>query len=192
MNTSANKGNALLRPEKFDSYELGLVGRPGNHHFKSAIFERRSNTLIDWSRAADSNSYDSNNFDKYRIYGIDSSWRWQAGLPGLDSLHIDWLWLATKLKEKKELTYTRQIPSHSLLIGWRSKIVENLYIGATARRPHYKNQANATLLDMRLDWKISNWTLALEGHNLMNKRIIETGFAPIAGRWYYLSAKMEF
>lgn len=192
MNTAANQGNPDLRPEKFDSYELGLVGRPGNHHFKSAIFERRSSTLIDWSRAPNSNAYSSNNFDKYRIHGIDSSWRWQADLPGLESLKIDWLWLTTKLKEKKDVTYTRQIPSHSLLIGWRSKIVNTLHIGATARRPHYKNQANATLLDMRLDWKISNWTLALEGHNLMNKRIIETGFAPIAGRWYYLSAKMEF
>lgn len=192
MNTAANQGNALLRPEKFDSYELGFVGRPGDHQFKSAIFERRSQTLIDWNRSSGSNAYQANNFDKYRIHGLESSWRWQANLPGLESLTIDWQWLATKLKEKKDVTYTRQIPSHSLLINWRSKIVESTHISATARRPHYKNQKNATLLDVKLDWQIDRWTLAIEGHNLLNKRIIETGFAPIAGRWYYLSAKMDF
>lgn len=195
MAAGGNIGTATIRPEKVDAVELGLAGNIESHHLKAALFERRSSSLIDWGQNAtiDPNNYYASNFKKYRLHGLDTSWRWQANLPGLESLRFDWQWLDAKLnKSEQKIKYAEHIPNHSFLVSWRSKVVNHVFISSTVRRPHYKNQKNGTLMDLRLDWRIDRWTISMEGHNLFNKRIIETGFAPIAGRWYYLSAKLDW
>src|SRR5690554_6439721 len=93
---------------------------------------------------------------------------------------------------RQKVTYARHVPSYTLSIGWQTKLSEYTLLSVSARRPNYKQQDAATLLDFRLGWHVQRWTIALEGSNLLNERINEAAFSPIAGRWYKLSTKVDF
>lgn len=203
MKTSGNWGKPNITPEKMDAIEWGFIGTPADHYIKAALFERHSNSLIDWSNnptwACGANAptpslvYCADSFADYRAYGLDAGWKWQPELPGLQSIKVDWLWMNVDLdSHRQKVTYARHVPNYTLSIGWQTKLSERTLLSVNARRPNYKQQDAATLLDFRLGWQVQRLTLALEGSNLLNERINEAAFSPIAGRWYKLSATVHF
>ncbi|MCB1568237.1 MAG: hypothetical protein KDI69_05385, partial [Xanthomonadales bacterium] len=51
------------------------------------------------------------------------------------------------------------------------------------RRPSYADQDAATLADLKFAWRGEHLRTFIQVHNLGDEYIIETGFAPIPGRW---------
>lgn len=188
INTPANRGNPKLQPERADALELGVAGHPGSHQWKGALFERRSDTLIDWMQAPGDTAKQAASFSGYRVKGMAISWQWWAQVPGVDMLGLDWKRLDVSLDSHHQpVAYARQVPSRVLRLRWRTQLGRRWRLALSARQPRYRHQRTATLVAARLAWHGKHWALALSASNLLNEKLIETGFSPIVGRWYELT-----
>ena len=182
--TAANRGNATLRPETSDYAELGAEGAAGGHSLQLALYQRRTHDLIDWSRVPGSVAWIASNVEGYRGRGFEANWHWRPALYWLDSLALGYDRLRVSLDDAgREVKYAGQVPSHTWLAQARMNLGANLNLDLDLRRPHYANQEPATLAGLTLGWQGKRLRVFVQARNLLDEDVVETGFAPIPGRW---------
>lgn len=193
MVSAADLGKATLKPEKTSYYELGLTREHQRHTLTTTAFHRRSNSWLDWVKTPQQNQWQAENLHRYRAHGVDVDWRWQPNLAWLSEARLGADWLKVDAEgQRPEIKYARHIPRQT----WRGQLVfpmaDTVQLHLQARHPRYHQQASATLLDAQITWAQQQWSLWLQGNNLLDKDVIETGFAPIAGRWITVGASFDY
>lgn len=193
MDNAADRGDASLKPEKASAYELGLSHVYERQTVTAAVFHRRSNSWLDWVKTPEQNQWQAENLHRYRAHGVDVDWRWRAGLAWLSEARLGFDWLDVEAEgQRPEVKYARHIARQT----WRGQLVfplaDTVQLQLQARHPRYRQQASATLLDAQVKWAHQRLSLWLEGNNLLDKDVVETGFAPIPGRWLTLGASVDF
>lgn len=193
MDTAANRGNPALQPERTRSAEAGIAGAFGDQQLSGALFRRSSDRLIDWARRPGEATWQAGNFPGYQVRGVELDWRWLPDLPALHSLRLHWERLLPELDSGPlEVAYALQLPRHTLSAQLTMPLARALRLSVHARRPSWTNQASATLADARLAWRGPRVELALDANNLFDRRPVESGFAPIPGRWFSLGVDVRF
>ena len=97
LDTSGNRGNPDLAPERSDYAEAGLRFRAGAHRINLALFERRTDTLIDWAREPGEVQWQADQFDGHRSRGGEIEWRWFPGTTLLERVDLAATVLDTEL-----------------------------------------------------------------------------------------------
>lgn len=193
MQTAANRGNPTLGPERAEAAELGVAGNKGQQWFRAAVFERRLASLIDWTRRPGQLAWEAESFSGYRARGVELAWQWRPGRRWMEHLDVDVERMQVDVDtDGRPIAYALQVPRHTLGVHWRARLAPRLGLGLEARRPWYQGQGAATLVGARLTWRGERFTMSLEGSNLLDARIIESGFAPIPGRWLQLTLEAGF
>jgi len=193
LQTSGNLGNPNLEPERSDYAETGLRFRTNAHRVNLALFERRTDTLIDWSREPGEVQWQAAQFDGHRSRGGELEWRWYPGRSWLDRVDLAATVLETDLEDRGlEIKYALDYPRTELTGGAVWRLGRSLRLTTRARYTDRSTGESGTLVDLRLGWRVSQVELFVEGNNLLDERLIEAGFAPLPGRWLYAGLRATY
>lgn len=192
LQTSGNLGNPALGPERSNYAEAGLRYLGGTHRLNLALFERRTDTLIDWARAPGEVQWRADQFDDHRSRGAELEWRWFPGRRWLERVDLAATVLDTELDDRGlEIKYALDYPERALTGGAVWRLGSALRLTTRARYQDRSTGESGTLVDVRLGWRVSKVEFFVEGNNLLDKRLIEAGFAPLPGRWLYAGLRTE-
>ncbi len=192
--TAANRGNATLLPEVSDHAELGLERRTGTQTLSVALHQRRTRELIDWTRAPGTATWVANNLDGHRGRGFEAGWRWTPtsirwlARAGLGYEHLD----ARIDDAAHEVKYTPRVARHTWRADARLDLGAGFGLDVDLRRPRYVDETTTTLANARLGWQGRTLRAHLAIQNILDREIVETGFAPIPGRWVSLGAGAQW
>lgn len=191
--TAANQGDPNLDPEKTHNYELGIKGHINTHWLRATVFKRSSSSLIDFARQPGAITYQADNFDDYDVRGLETSWRWRPDIDWLEEAGLSYDRLHVDLDDQgREIKYARLVPRQTLRAHVRVPVTHTVSVSANARRPDYRDQSTPTLLAALLRWERGLFNASLQARNLLDERVVETGFEPIPGRWYYATVGVNF
>lgn len=191
MSSAANRGNPALGLERSQQEELGLRGQIHAHQFNLLAYDRLTRDYIDFRRPESQDYWQAENLGRLNSRGAEASWRWQVGGRWLEALGLS-LHVAHNRMSQEGAKNLRYFPDHIWQGEMRWRLGADLKLALQARLPHYRNQADAVLADLRLSWSRQRLQLWLQADNLFDERIIEAGFAPIPGRRLYLGASQSF
>jgi iron complex outermembrane receptor protein len=196
LQTSGNLGNPALGPERSDYAELGTRYLRAGHRVSLALFERRTDTLIDWARAPGTVQWQAGQFDGHRSRGAEIEWRWLPHRRWLERVDAAATVLETDLDDRGlEIKYALDYPEHSLVVGAVWRLSPAVRLTTRARYQSRSTGQSGTLADLRLGWRPGSGgriELFVEGNNLLDKRLVEAGFAPLPGRWLYAGIKADY
>lgn len=187
--TPANQGNPELDPEKAWTGETGWRWRGEGVTAQFSLFYRDLENAIDWFRDPGESAWQATNLATVETKGAE------AGITLYPSSFLD-----TCLFSSAELTYTyldsdRSAPdakeskyaldhlehqlTGSLVMKWSTRVKQVIKVryGRRLAGDSY------TVTDTRLTWSISDYRFFVEAANLFDARYVESGFAPMPGRW---------
>ncbi|WP_181918228.1 MULTISPECIES: TonB-dependent siderophore receptor [unclassified Wenzhouxiangella] len=193
LQTGGNLGNPDLEPERSDYAEAGLRFRAGAHRINLALFERRTDTLIDWARTLGDVQWQAGQFDGHRSRGGEMEWRWFPDTRWLERVDLAGTVLDTELDARGlEIKYALDYPERGFTGGAVWRLAESVRLTTRARYQDRSTGESGTLVDLRLGWRVSRVELFVEGNNLLDKRLVEAGFAPLPGRWLYAGIRADY
>jgi vitamin B12 transporter len=182
--TGGNVGSPELEPERSTYHEAGLRFIDGEYRLSAALFERRTDELIDWAREPGEVTWVADNFDGHRTRGGEIEWRWQPGnLDAVQYLAASWTTLSTRLdKQGQEIKYALDYPRQAFAASGLFDLGAGIELALNARRVERASSHRATLLAARLQRQFDALRVFVEGSNLLDEQVIEAGFAPLPGR----------
>ncbi len=184
LQTSGNRGRDDLSPERSTLVELGWQWRYLGQRLDGALFERRTDRLIDWARAPGEVTWLADQFDGHRARGLELDWRWTSPRPGIDQLGLSWTWLDTRLDDDgREIKYALDAPRNGLRAHLRLAPGPRWRLAFDARYAEVARGRDAYWLNARVSRLIGLGELFIEGSNLLDREVPEAGFAPLPGRW---------
>ncbi len=194
LTTAANRGSASLRPELSDHAELGIEGRAGEHRLNLALHERLTRDLIDWVRAPGTATWLARNVDEHRARGLEAGWRWTpAAIHWLESAGLGYEHLRVRVDGLgNEVKYATRVPTRTWSADARMNLGAGFALDVDLRRPRLPGQPTATLANARLGWQGETLRAHIAVQNLLDREVIETGFAPIPGRWLTLGVAADW
>src|SRR5699024_3102302 len=178
LDTPANQGKPDLGVERSGYAELSVHGRFHHQSLNVALYRRDTSDYIDFGRRPGETAFHARNFGMFRDHGLDVSWRWHPELRWLDGLGLGYHYAHVHLDQSAGKNGLH-IPTSTWRVHLRLPIVARLHLSIDARRPQFTSQPTVWLVGMRLQWQAKHVRIGLRVSNLFDKRIIETGFAPI-------------
>jgi len=193
LQTSGNHGNPELEPEHSDYAEAGLRFRTNAHRINLALFERRTDTLIDWARPEGEVQWQADHFDGHRSRGGEAEWRWHPRQRWLERVDLAATVLDTELDDRGlQIKYALDYPELGVTGGAVWRLGRVVRLTTRARYTDRSTGESGTLVDLRLGWRVSKIELFVEGNNLLDERLVEAGFAPLPGRWLYAGVRADY
>ncbi|MCC5885451.1 MAG: TonB-dependent receptor [Gammaproteobacteria bacterium] len=181
---AGNQGNPDLEPERSVQAEAGLRWQDERHALSAAVFQRRTDNLIDWSRPAPDADFVSANFDGHRSRGAELEYRLRSDWTWLGDVRMGYTHLRTRLDAGgEEVAYALDHPRHHVTLSARFTWLPALDHSLQMRYVDRRGGGSAMLLASRLSWRWQQLEISLEGSNLLDRDYIEAGFAPLPGRW---------
>ncbi len=182
--TGGNVGSPDLEPERSTLHEAGLRYTGAEHRLVAALFERRTERLIDWARQPGEVTWRADNFDGHRSRGGEIEWRWRpTGHTRIDHLGAFWTVISTRLDDHgREFKYVLDYPRHAWTLSGLFHLPADLDLSFNVRRVQREALNRGTLLAARLARQFGGVQVYIEGTNLLNEDVIEAGFDTVPGR----------
>ena len=196
-------GNQDLKPERTNDVSLGArYLRSGLRAELQAFYSHKSD-MIDWvifASEPDGKTFRSTNF-KLNSAGIETNVAWLPdelwpGCP-VHKVGLQWAYLDQQstypspiLSSKYAMMYLR----HKVVAQIETRIVSHLNLAANWRWMDRTGQNNPaySLLDARLSWDASRWSLYLDATNLLGHRYYEYEYILQPGRLFCGGFKYKF
>ncbi|MFW5902161.1 MAG: TonB-dependent receptor plug domain-containing protein [Thermodesulfobacteriota bacterium] len=187
--TPANQGHPELDPEKAWTGETGWRWRQEAITAHFSLFYRDLDNAIDWFRKPGESAWRATNLAAVETQGAE------AGFTLYPASFLD-----TRRFASAALTYTfldsdRSAPdtmaskyaldhlehqlTGSLVMQWSPRVKQVIKVRCGRRLAG----DSYTVTDTRLTWSISDYRFFLEAANLFDTHYVESGFAPMPGRW---------
>ncbi|MCC5871505.1 MAG: TonB-dependent receptor [Gammaproteobacteria bacterium] len=181
---AGNRGNPDLEPERSVQMEAGARWQDERQSLSAAVFQRRTDNLIDWSRPAPDVDFVSANFGGHRSRGAELEYRLRSDWNWLGDVRMGYTLLRTRLDAgDDEVAYALDHPRHHVTLTARFTWLPALEQSLQMRYVDRRGGGSAMLLASKLSWHWQDLTFSLEGSNLLDRDYIEAGFAPLPGRW---------
>lgn len=191
--TPANQGNPDLKPEDAWTYETGVRWRKKGLGANCSLFLHNAKDVIDWTRASD---YDPQNPPPWKAQNIAESTTkgFELGLDfypealfgntlisaaNISYTYLDSDWDTGGLESKYVLDHLRHQILGSIELDWFDSLTQ----AVIARYEKRMVGDSHFVLDTRLAYEWQNYELFLEVTNLFDEEYVESGFAPMPGRW---------
>jgi iron complex outermembrane receptor protein len=189
----ANRGNPNLGIQKSNNFETGLDFSPlENLTFSPVFFFRNQTNTIDWAKNNSSDKWQAQNAGTIDVYGFDFSSRIKITNCILNEISLDYTYL--NLDKSSPYSFSKYVFNYD-----RHKVVTHFsfdYKGFKANlignfsRP--VDRKKYVTFDVKVEKKIRDFTLALEGINIFNKSYEEMKDIDGSKRWYKLSIAYSF
>lgn len=189
----ANVGNPNLGIQKSNNFEVGFDFSPVEFlNFSPGIFFRNQTNTIDWVKNNSADKWQAQNVGDINAYGFDFSSRIKFKSSILNDISLTYTYLS--LDKSNPYGFSKYVFAYD-----RHKIVANFgfdYKGLKTNlisnfsRPVDRDKY--VTFDIKIEKKVRNFTLALEGTNIFNKSYEEMKDIDGAERWYKLSLAYSF
>ncbi len=207
-----NQGNPNLKPYSQHSYEAGFKLK---HNFLQAGvtgFYTNGKNNINWVRNDELNKYLAMNIDLSENMGIESYLRFKNRNTTLSEKILHEIYLGytfidtyrsissefskyTNIRQKAVVRF-QQKPTKNLMLSWnfmyKQRIGDYLTYDFEGKEYIHNSYPEVFLIDLRASYTISNFTVYIEGSNLLDKTYIESGSIPQPGRWLKGGLKYNF
>lgn len=217
----ANLGNPNLQPEFANNAELGLAytwvsnhqnadhGNQVGENLKSkltveaSVYRRNTTNMIDWTRSAVSNPnpWTPVNLSNVIFTGVESniSYRWNGnGRIMLRELSLGYNYMDAN---HQFVDYFMMTQSKYSFSGLRNQLIGKItlnitrwvHVSATYRGIDRVGGNTYSLVDAKMFINPSrNFSIFLEGNNLLNTEYIEAGYVQMPGRWFKAGVQVKF
>ena len=188
----ANIGNPNLDVQKTNNFEWGMDYSPRDYiDLGASFFIRKQSDTIDWVKNTATAAWQAQNVGKVDVYGVDV----YSGIDFdcfLSSWDISYTYL--ELEQKNPFNFSKYIfdyNRHKVVNKFRFDINDfKLNLITNFSKPAQRNEY--ITCDLKIEKRIKNWIFALEGINIFNEDYDEMQDIPGVGRWYKISASLEF
>lgn len=196
-----NIGNPDLKPEKSTSWEIGAEAEINALKWKLAGFTRNSDDLIDWIFQDDSQKWKTLNLTKIQTYGLEVETAYNpAGNRFFKQLVLSYSYLtSSKIKEEVQSYYLLDYVRHSFKAFVSHAVIKNMqanwqlyWTDRNGTFQEYNPLTNSYseksykacfLVNLKLEYRIGNFTVYTEAFNVFNTTIFDIGNLPQPGRW---------
>lgn len=196
-----NIGNLDLKPEKSTSWEIGAEAEINVLKWKLAGFTRNSDNLIDWIFQDDSQKWKTLNITKIQTYGLEVETGYNpAGNRFFKQLVLSYSYLtSSKIKEEVQSYYLLDYVRHSFKAFVSHAVIKNMqanwqlyWTDRNGTFQEYNPLTNSYseksykacfLVNLKLEYRIRNFTVYTEAFNVFNTTIFDIGNLPQPGRW---------
>jgi vitamin B12 transporter len=186
--TPANQGNPDLKPERAWAYETGVRWHEKGLGANVSAFLRDVEDAVDWSRASSQDPWKACNIAEIRTRGFELGLDFYPeaffGKTFVSAVNIGYTYLDSDrdtggLDSKYVLDHLCHQLHSSIVLDWFRGLTHSVkarYEERTAGDSH-------VVFDTRLAYKWHQYEVFLEATNLFDEEYMESGFAPMPGRW---------
>ncbi len=174
-----NIGNPNLKPESAISEEFGVKYKNQRFFVNVAVFHRKSNNLISWTKSKEKDPWQPQNFSKVRNYGIEASvnYAFKGG-----KIYVNYTYMKDQLikQDHKLSLYSLNSLKHQVNTGITYRLLPNLRHTISYRFIERTQGENYQLLDTKLITdlgKKSEFFIMI--NNLFNEEYTETNLVPM-------------
>jgi iron complex outermembrane receptor protein len=185
--TPANQGNRNLEPERAWTYETGIWWNKKGFGANFSTFLRDEEDIIDWSRVSDLDPWKARNIAQIETQGFELGLNFYPetlfGTPVVSAVNLAYTYLdldldSGGLDSKYVLDHLRHQVHGSIILYWHG-----LTHAITTRYEERIVGDSHVVVDTRLAYKWGQYEVFLEVTNVLDEQYIESGFAPLPGRW---------
>ncbi|UCC95530.1 MAG: TonB-dependent receptor [Candidatus Omnitrophota bacterium] len=191
--TFYNIGNRNLTVQKSNNFELGLdYSCTDNFSFSISSFLRNQDDTIDWVKNNSQDPWQAENVGDLTFYGFD--FYLEAGLEDclLEEISLGYTYLNSHKKNPSRFSkYVFDYNSHKLVSNFGFNI-KDILLHVIVNFSHPLERKKYTTVDLKVEKKIEDFTLILEGVNIFNKDFQELQDIESTGRWYKISVAYDF
>jgi len=201
-----HKADKHLKPEELSALEAGVKYNTRGIIGKASFFYHNQKNLIDWISdgtldANGSTLWKSVNFGRINLIGAETSLNFDfyTLIPSqrfLKQFGIAYCYLNQNEQEHNGITskYVLEYVKNKMVANLQLNLWRNLELGLNYRLLHrmgsyvdINNQrhryATYGILDSRLSWNESKWTVFVAANNLLNRTYVDYGNVPQPGTW---------
>lgn len=193
---TGNIGNAELKSENAWQYELGLRYEKSAIYLQGGAFYRNISNFIDRIRDNVKDPYKPFNFGDNKMFGVNFGFGQVISISDKQKLKYD---LSYSYLQPKEMTYAENVTSmfiveslkHQTLLRVLYQIdrldfsLGNRWIKRERNNPYF-------ISDLRVGYGMNQWSLYVEGTNLLNQQYKETAAVAMPGRWYTAGLRYQW
>lgn len=180
---STTEGNPELEAESALSEELGIKILKNNWSIDLALFNRKSDNLIDWTKENINDKWKSQNFSKVTTRGFETNFGYSFNIGAQkQKLNISYSFLNDEIKDKNvDFTrYSLNSIKHQLTSGLDFKFMENISNSITYRFVERTDGESYHVVDAKIAAKIKEkWFLSITANNIFNAEYYETNLVPM-------------
>ena len=216
-NSKGYNANKNLKPEELSAVEVGTKYISNTIQTSANVFFNHYTNLIDWivDEKAETAVLTTTNFGKINAIGAEAniSMNLMELLPNqhlLRKIAIQYAYLNQDQKQYEGITsrYVLEYLRHKLVANLQLNIWKNLALGInyrfqkrngnyvagydeTTKTNILKKYSPYSLVDARLSWNTPDYSLYIEGNNLISHRYADFGSLQQPGFWFIAGVKFH-
>lgn len=186
-----NIGNAELRPEQAQNFEIGAKWLKNRFFAELVYFHRNTDDLIEWTRPDENTPWQPQNFNEVKFNGIEAALTYRRGFGTapvhLKEMMISYNFIDASLIQRPgtETRYALAALRHQLIGGFLLGIGQKIEWNTKLRYVERFSLDPYFLLDSRVDYNRSGKLgFFAEVSNLSSTDYIEAGTVQMPGRWF--------
>ncbi len=194
-----NIGNPDLEPESAWTYEGGYKYNRKGIYFQTSAYYQMASSVIDWTRANDTLAWQPRNLNNINSFGLESDldFRFDQIMEEdvfIKRLFIGYHYINANLEIDNDLLsrYALEHLSSQLSVGLEHRIYKNLYNSMKLRFVDRITMDNYWVFDAKVFWKANNYSIFVEGTNLLDAEYRETNLVLMPGRWIRGGFNIDF
>ena len=216
-NSKGYNANRNLKPEELSALEFGTKYNSNPVQASANVFFNHYTNLIDWiiDEKADSAVLTTTNFGKINAIGVEANINinFSELLPNqhfLKKLTLQYAYLNQDQKQYDGITsrYVLEYLRHKLVANLQTNLWKSLHLGVNfrfqKRNGNYvigydeatktnllKKYSPYSVVDARLSWNRPNYSIYIEGNNILSHRYVDFGRLQQPGFWFIAGAKIN-
>ncbi|WP_298285486.1 TonB-dependent receptor [uncultured Lutibacter sp.] len=176
-------GNPNLKPESALSKEIGFKYTRGKFNFDIALFHRKSDDLIDWTKDNEADKWETRNFSKVVTKGIETAVLYKFNLANYtQTLTIGYSFIDDDIRDSN-IEYTRYSLNsikHQFTSSLDTKFNTILSQNISYRYVERTDGTSYNVVDAKVLASLKNgFQLSLAANNIFNTAYTETNIVPM-------------
>lgn len=176
-------GNPDLKPESALAEELGFKYVTPNFKINLALFHRKSDNLIDWTKDNEEDTWETRNFSEVTTKGIETEINLNFNLANYkQEFTVSYSFMEDVIKDTniKYTRYTLNSIKHQISSSFNIKFTTLLSQNITYRYVERTNGESYIIIDTKVSAKIKNKTnFFVTVNNILNTKYTETNLVPM-------------
>jgi iron complex outermembrane receptor protein len=189
-NSSIEKGNPNLKPEKALTYETGLKLNKNKWFINLVYFNRKSIDLIDWVKENKVDKWKAYNIGEVITNGFETETNFHYTINKYQQrININYTYLSERILDfdKALSRYAINSYKHQLTSSIQTQFFPFLNETISYRYAARIDGADYHILDMALSTQLKRIDLSLKANNILNQTYTETNLVPMP-RFNFMTA----
>jgi len=176
-------GNPELQPESALSEEIGFKYNTGKFKLNIALFNRKSDDLIDWTKENEADKWQTRNFSEVVTQGFETEFNYKFNLGNYNqAFAVGYSFIEDNIKDNN-VQYTRYSLNsikHQFNVGFDSKFNSIFGQNISYRYVERTDGTSYNVLDAKVLAKVNNKIqVSLAANNIFNASYTETNLVPM-------------